>query len=150
MRRAYYYAEQAHTGSSAAAANLYHPPSGRSQYSRWHAHGPSKPDGGHVARCREDTGIGKQALHDQFGEVVAELVDGVSKLAKIEYESQAEKQAKISRKWPSPWRGTCASLGKMADRLHNMRTLGALAPEKNAVSLKKPLEIYAPSPTVWA
>jgi (p)ppGpp synthetase, RelA/SpoT family len=93
----------------------------------------------------EDTGIGKQAIVEQFGQPVADIVDGVSKLAKIEFESQAEKQAKNFQKMALAMaQDLRVIVVKMSDRLHNMRTLGALPPEKKRRIAKETLEIYAP------
>jgi len=93
----------------------------------------------------EDTGIGKQAIINQFGQQVADIVDGVSKLAKIEFETQAEKQAKNFQKMALAMaRDLRVIVVKLSDRLHNMRTLGALPPEKKRRIAKETLEIYAP------
>lgn len=146
VRRAYYYAEQAHTGQFRRSGEPYitHPLAVANILAGMHMDHQSLM-AAMLHDVIEDTGIGKQALHDQFGEVVAELVDGVSKLAKIEYESQAEKQAKNFQKMALAMaRDLRVIVVKMADRLHNMRTLGALAPEKKRRIAKETLEIYAP------
>src|SRR5690625_7768361 len=79
----------------------------------------------------EDTGISKRAIDRQFGSTVANLVDGVSKLTQIEFESHAEKQAENFQKMALAMASDLrVILVKLADRLHNMRTLGAMPPEK--------------------
>ncbi len=93
----------------------------------------------------EDTAINKPALASQFGETVADLVDGVSKLTQIEFESQAEKEAENFRKMTLAMaKDIRVILVKLSDRLHNMRTLGSLRPEKKRRIAKQTLEIYAP------
>jgi guanosine-3',5'-bis(diphosphate) 3'-pyrophosphohydrolase len=93
----------------------------------------------------EDTKIAKQSLAEQFGNEVAELVDGVSKLAKIKFESSVEAQAENFRKMILAMvRDIRVILVKLADRLHNMRTLGALDSAKRRRIALETLEIYAP------
>ncbi len=93
----------------------------------------------------EDTPTAKQHLVDEFGEDVAELVDGVSKLTQVQFESKAEAQAENFRKMMLAMvRDIRVILIKLADRLHNMRTLGALRPDKRRRIARETLEIYAP------
>ncbi len=93
----------------------------------------------------EDTGIAKEQIAREFGEEVAELVDGVSKLTQIQFGSQAEAQAENFRKMLLAMvRDIRVILVKLADRLHNMRTLDALSPEKRRRMARETLEIYAP------
>lgn len=92
----------------------------------------------------EDTGVSKEELASEFGEVVAELVDGVSKLTHIEFSSQEEKQAKNFEKMAIAMaKDIRVIIVKLADRLHNMRTLGPLKPEKRRRIAKETLDIYA-------
>src|SRR5688572_15941312 len=93
----------------------------------------------------EDTSVTKTEISRNFGKPVAELVDGVSKLDKIEFESQAEAQAENFRKMLLAMaRDVRVILIKLADRLHNMRTLEAVAPDKRRRIARETLEIYAP------
>jgi len=92
----------------------------------------------------EDTGVTKDELSEEFGDVVAELVDGVSKLTHMEFASQEEKQAKNFEKMAIAMaKDIRVIIVKMADRLHNMRTLGPLKPEKRRRIAKETLDIYA-------
>ena len=93
----------------------------------------------------EDTGTAKEQIAREFGKEVAELVDGVSKLTQIEFASQAEAQAENFRKMILAMvRDIRVILVKLADRLHNMRTLGVMRPEKRRRIARETLEIYAP------
>ena len=93
----------------------------------------------------EDTEISKAEISERFGDSVAELVDGVSKLAKIEFQTQAEAQAENFRKMLLAMaRDVRVILIKLADRLHNMRTLESMLPVKQRSIARETLEIYAP------
>ena len=93
----------------------------------------------------EDTPTSKEELTSQFGEDVGELVDGVSKLTQVEFASKAEAQAEYFRKMMMAMaRDIRVMLIKLADRLHNMRTLGALRSEKRRQIARETLDIYAP------
>jgi GTP diphosphokinase / guanosine-3',5'-bis(diphosphate) 3'-diphosphatase len=93
----------------------------------------------------EDSGIAKQKLTEHFGSTVAELVDGVSKLDKLQFSSTEQAQAENFRKMLLAMaRDVRVMLIKLADRLHNMRTLDAVDPEKQRRIARETLEIYAP------
>ncbi len=93
----------------------------------------------------EDTGTNKQALERRFGKSVAELVDGVSKLTLMKFDTSEEKQAHNFRKMIMAMSNDIrVILVKLADRLHNMRTLEALPPEKRRRIARETLDIYAP------
>ena len=93
----------------------------------------------------EDTPTAKENISDLFGEDVAELVDGVSKLTQIQFESKAEQQAENMRKMMlAMTRDIRVILIKLADRLHNMRTLGHMRPDKKRRIARETLDIYVP------
>ncbi|MBN9131745.1 MAG: bifunctional (p)ppGpp synthetase/guanosine-3',5'-bis(diphosphate) 3'-pyrophosphohydrolase [Nitrosospira multiformis] len=93
----------------------------------------------------EDTHVSKAEIGDRFGKSVAELVDGVSKLDKIEFQSHADAQAENFRKMLLAMaRDVRVILIKLADRLHNMRTLEAMRLEKKRRIARETMEIYAP------
>ncbi len=93
----------------------------------------------------EDTPTAKEQIAESFDQEIAELVDGVSKLTKIDFRSQAEAQAASFRKMLlAMTRDIRVVMIKLADRLHNMRTLGVMRPEKARRIARETLEIYAP------
>jgi RelA/SpoT family (p)ppGpp synthetase len=93
----------------------------------------------------EDTPTAKPEIAERFGADVAELVDGVSKLDHIQFRSRAEAQAESFRKMLLAMvRDIRVIMVKLADRTHNMRTLGAVPPAKRRTVARETLEIYAP------
>ncbi|HWX01305.1 bifunctional (p)ppGpp synthetase/guanosine-3',5'-bis(diphosphate) 3'-pyrophosphohydrolase [Collimonas sp.] len=93
----------------------------------------------------EDQDVKKDELIERFGAPVATLVDGLSKLDKIEFQSQIEAQAENFRKMLLAMaRDVRVILVKLADRLHNMRTLGVMIPEKKRRIARETMEVYIP------
>jgi len=93
----------------------------------------------------EDTPTAKDEIAERFGADVAELVDGVSKLDHIQFRSRAEAQAESFRKMLLAMvRDIRVIMVKLADRTHNMRTLGSVPPAKRRTVARETLEIYAP------
>lgn len=93
----------------------------------------------------EDTLISKEELAEKFGEEVAELVDGVTKLGRIDSKSRAEAQAKNVRKmFLAMVKDLRVIMVKLADRLHNMQTLDTMASHKRRRIAAETLDIYAP------
>jgi len=146
VKRAYFYAEQAHDGQKRRSGEAYitHPLAVADILATMHMDHQSLM-AAMLHDVIEDTGISKKAIAKQFGEPVADLVDGVSKLTQIEFESHAEKQAENFQKMALAMANDLrVILVKLADRLHNMRTLGAMPPDKKRRIAKETLEIYAP------
>jgi GTP diphosphokinase / guanosine-3',5'-bis(diphosphate) 3'-diphosphatase len=93
----------------------------------------------------EDTNISKADIVQQFGERVAELVDGVTKLDKVHFESKEQQAAESLRKmFFSMAKDPRVILIKLADRLHNMRTLGAQSSSSARRIARETLDVYAP------
>jgi len=146
VRRAYFYAEQAHDGQFRRSGEAYvtHPlaVAGILADMRLDHHALMAAM---LHDVIEDTGIAKEAICQQFGEAVAELVDGVSKLSKMDTRDRAEAQAKNFQKMALAMsRDIRVILVKLADRLHNMRTLGVMPQEKIRRIARETLEFYAP------
>jgi guanosine-3',5'-bis(diphosphate) 3'-pyrophosphohydrolase len=146
VRRAYYYSEQAHDGQVRRTGQPYvtHPLAVAGILADMRMDHQSLI-AAMLHDVIEDTGITKESLAAQFGAPVAELVDGVSKLSQFETASRAEAQAENFQKMALAMaRDIRVILVKLADRLHNMRTLDVLKPEKRKRIAHETLEIYAP------
>ncbi|MCX2973759.1 bifunctional GTP diphosphokinase/guanosine-3',5'-bis pyrophosphate 3'-pyrophosphohydrolase [Halieaceae bacterium IMCC8485] len=146
VRRAYYFAEQAHHGQLRRSGEPYvtHPLAVAGILAEMHMDHQSLI-AAMLHDVIEDTGIPKSAIGEQFGAPVAELVDGVSKLTQMEFGSLEEKQAENFQKMALAMaRDIRVILVKLADRLHNMRTLGVLQTSKARRISRETLEIYAP------
>ena len=146
LQSAYHFSEQAHEGQFRKSGEPYisHPLAVASILAEWHLD-PQALTAALLHDVMEDTSVTKTEISRNFGKPVAELVDGVSKLDKIEFESHAEAQAGNFRKMLLAMaRDVRVILIKLADRLHNMRTLGAVGDEKRRRIARETLEIYAP------
>ncbi len=146
VRRAYYFAEQAHDGQFRRTGDPYvtHPLAVANILCDMHMDHQSLM-AALLHDVIEDTGLTKTAIKNQFGTTVADLVDGVSKLNKINFSSRAEAQAENFQKMAMAMaKDLRVILVKIADRLHNMRTLGVLTPEKRRRIARETLDIYAP------
>ena len=145
VKRAFYFAEQAHDGQRRRSGEPYvtHPLAVANILANLHM----DYQGLMAAMLHdviEDTHVTRDALARQFGAEVADLVDGVSKLAKIAFKDKAVAQAENLQKMVLAMsRDIRVIIVKLADRLHNMRTLGSLRPEKKRRIARETLEIYA-------
>jgi guanosine-3',5'-bis(diphosphate) 3'-pyrophosphohydrolase len=146
VKRAYYYAEQAHYGQRRRSGEAYvtHPLAVAGILAEMHMDHQSLV-AAMLHDVIEDTGIEKAAIGEQFGPTVAELVDGVSKLTQMEFKSLEEKQAENFQKMALAMaQDIRVILVKLADRLHNMRTLGVLQSGKARRIARETLDIYSP------
>ena len=144
--RAYRFAAQAHEGQFRRSGDPYisHPLAVASILTDMHMDHESLM-AAMLHDVLEDTGTTKEQLKEMFGAEVAELVDGVSKIAQIKAETRAEQQAENLRKMMlAMTRDIRVILVKLADRLHNMRTLHVMPPEKRKRIATETLDIYAP------
>ena len=146
VETAYHFAASAHEGQFRISGEPYisHPVAVADIVADWHL----DPQGLIAALLHdvmEDTHISKHEIAERFGKTAAELVDGLSKLDKIEFRSQEEAQAENFRKMLLAMASDLrVILIKLADRLHNMRTLHCVRPAKRRRIAKETLEIYAP------
>jgi GTP diphosphokinase / guanosine-3',5'-bis(diphosphate) 3'-diphosphatase len=93
----------------------------------------------------EDTIAKRDDIQERFGEDVARCVDGVTKLSKISFANREDRQAESLRKMLLAMTGDIrVIIVKLADRLHNMRTIGCLSPERQEAIAQETLDIYAP------
>ena len=146
LESAYHFSEAAHEGQFRKSGEPYisHPLAVADILAQWHLD-PQALTAALLHDVTEDTAVTKTEICDNFGKPVAELVDGVSKLDQIEFETQEEAQAENFRKMLLAMaRDVRVILIKLADRLHNMRTLQVMQPKKRARIARETLEIYAP------
>ena len=146
LQSAYHFSEQAHEGQFRKSGEPYisHPLAVANILAQWHLDTQALT-AALLHDVMEDTSVTKTEISRNFGRPVAELVDGVSKLDKIEFESHAEAQAENFRKMLLAMaRDVRVILIKLADRLHNMRTLDAVETEQKRRIARETLEIYAP------
>jgi len=143
---AYRFSEAAHAGQKRQSGDPYisHPLAVAEILAGWHLDGQALM-AALLHDVMEDTAVTKAEISDTFGPPVAELVDGLSKLDKIEFQSAEDAQAENFRKMLLAMaRDVRIILIKLADRLHNMRTLDAVPPAKRRRVARETMEIYAP------
>src|SRR5512145_716782 len=146
LAEAYRFSEAAHHGQTRQSGDPYisHPLAVAEILADWHLDGQTLM-AALLHDVTEDTSVTKDEISDTFGKPVAELVDGVSKLDRIEFQSAEDAQAENFRKMLLAMaRDVRVMLIKLADRLHNMRTLDAVPPAKRRRIARETMEIYAP------
>ncbi len=146
VKEAFRFSDEAHLGQFrlSGAPYITHPLAVAEILTDWHLDGAAI-QAALLHDVLEDSGIPKDQLTERFGGTVAELVDGVSKLDKLQFSSTEQAQAENFRKMLLAMaRDVRVMLIKLADRLHNMRTLDAVEPEKRRRIARETLEIYAP------
>jgi GTP pyrophosphokinase len=146
LQTAYHFSEAAHQGQFRQSGEPYitHPLAVANILAQWHLDSQALT-AALLHDVMEDTAVTKSEISRNFGKPVAELVDGVSKLDRIEFETQEKAQAENFRKMLLAMaRDVRVILIKLADRLHNMRTLEAVEPTKRRRIARETLDIYAP------
>ncbi|HUH93242.1 MAG TPA: bifunctional (p)ppGpp synthetase/guanosine-3',5'-bis(diphosphate) 3'-pyrophosphohydrolase [Casimicrobiaceae bacterium] len=146
VERAFAFSEHAHQGQFRKSGEPYitHPLAVASILSQW------RLDAQGLAAAllhdvMEDTSVTKSEIERSFGKPVADMVDGVSKLDQIEFQSREDLQAESFRKMLLAMaQDVRVILIKLADRLHNMRTLDAMVPAHRERIARETLDIYAP------
>lgn len=146
LRQAFEVARNAHEGQTRKSGEPYitHPISVATQLAEW------RLDAQGLAAALlhdvlEDTGVSKATLAEGFGKSVADLVDGLSKLERLEYATRESEQAENFRKMVLAMaRDIRVIIIKLSDRLHNMRTLDSMREEKRKRIARETMEIYAP------
>ncbi|QWD95763.1 bifunctional (p)ppGpp synthetase/guanosine-3',5'-bis(diphosphate) 3'-pyrophosphohydrolase [Polynucleobacter sp. MG-6-Vaara-E2] len=146
IKKAFQFSDAAHLGQYRHSGEPYitHPVAVAELCATWRLDAPSIM-AALLHDVIEDTGCTKADLVEKFGSKVAELVEGLTKLDKLEFQSHAEAQAESFRKmFMAMARDVRVILVKLADRTHNMRTLDAVPMEKRRRVAAETIEIYAP------
>ncbi len=146
VRDAYRFADEAHLGQFRASGEPYitHPIAVAGLCANWRLDAQAIM-AALMHDAMEDCGITKIELIERFGSPTAELVDGLTKLDKLQFSTREENQAESFRKMLLAMaRDVRVILIKLADRLHNMRTMGAMTPSKRPRIARETIEIYAP------
>jgi guanosine-3',5'-bis(diphosphate) 3'-pyrophosphohydrolase len=146
VRRAYRFADEAHLGQMRASGEPYitHPIAVAAQCAEWKLDAQALM-AALLHDAIEDCGVTKPQLIERFGVAVAELVDGLTKLDKLQFNTREENQAESFRKMLLAMaRDVRVILVKLADRTHNMRTLEDVPREKWGRISSETLDIYAP------
>ncbi|MGE0801903.1 MAG: bifunctional (p)ppGpp synthetase/guanosine-3',5'-bis(diphosphate) 3'-pyrophosphohydrolase [Lautropia sp.] len=146
LREAYRLSDEAHLGQYRASGDAYitHPIAVAQICAQWRLDADALM-AALLHDVLEDTGVTKLELNERFGPTVAEMVDGLSKLDKIEFGNREQAQAESFRKMLLAMaRDVRVILVKLADRLHNMRTLDAVSRHRQLRIASETVEIYAP------
>ncbi len=146
VEKAYYYAKRAHEGQKRASGEPYfvHPYNVALILADLMLDAATIA-GGLLHDVVEDCGVAGSVIGDEFGQEVALLVDGVTKLTRLDFSNKEERQTESIRKMILAMaRDMRVVLIKLADRLHNMRTLEYRAPDKQLRVARETLDIYAP------
>lgn len=146
VRQAWHYADKAHTNQWRSSGDPYitHPIAVTTICAHWKLDAPALM-AALLHDAMEDCGITKEDLADRFGPVVADLVDGLTKLDKLHFNTREESQAESFRKMLLAMaKDVRVILIKLADRTHNMRTMGDMPRSKWGRIASETLEIYAP------
>ncbi|MDT7835552.1 RelA/SpoT family protein [Aquabacterium sp. OR-4] len=146
IREAYKFADEAHLGQFRASGEPYitHPLAVAGLVADWRLDAQAVM-AALMHDAMEDCGVTKIELIQRFGAPTAELVDGLTKLDKLQFSTREESQAESFRKMLLAMaRDVRVILIKLADRLHNMRTMAAMAANKRARIARETLDIYAP------
>ncbi len=144
--RAYLFSAEAHTGQNRRSGEpyIYHPIAVAHILTAMHLDARTL-SAAILHDVIEDTGATKERLTEEFGGEIAGLVDGVSKITRMEFASQEEAQAENFRKMLLAMAADIrVILIKLADRLHNMRTIAAMPPARRRAIARETLDIYAP------
>nr|WP_145544908.1 bifunctional (p)ppGpp synthetase/guanosine-3',5'-bis(diphosphate) 3'-pyrophosphohydrolase [Variovorax boronicumulans] len=146
VRQAYRFADEAHLGQLRSSGEPYitHPIAVAAQCAAWKLDAQALM-AALLHDAMEDCGVTKPELIERFGAPVAELVDGLTKLDKLQFNTREENQAESFRKMLLAMaRDVRVILIKLADRTHNMRTMGDMPRSKWGRISKETLDIYAP------